>query len=92
MKANNSSERLRKEVADLTSQTIPRVEDRNIPNRDPELAVRLSQLEEGMKTQHRALRQLQQDNVEDAKEVKQYLDQVHDLLTSALQAAKSAIP
>ena len=49
--------RLRKEVAELTSQTTPRVEDHNIPNGDPELAIRLSQLEEGMKTQQRALRQ-----------------------------------
>ena len=46
---------------------------------DPELAVRLSQLEEGMRAQQRALKQIQKDNVEDAKEVKQYLDQVHDL-------------
>ena len=46
--------RLRKEMAELTSQNAPRVEDNIVPNRDPELAVRLSQLEEGMKNQQRA--------------------------------------
>ena len=54
--------RLRKEMAELTSQNAPRVEDNVVPNRDPELAIRLSQLEEGMKNQQRALRQLQQDS------------------------------
>ena len=71
-------QRLRQEVAGLMSQSTPRVEQ-SVPNRDPELAVRLSQLEEGMKAQQRAMKQLKKDNAEDAKEVKQYLDQVHDL-------------
>ena len=44
--------------------------------------MRLSQLEEGMKIQQRAMKQLKKDNAEDAKEVKQYLDQVHDLQAS----------
>ena len=69
---------LRQEVTGLSSQSTPRVEQ-SIPNRDPELAVRLSQLEDGMKAQQRMMKQLKKDNAEDAKEVKQYLDQVHDL-------------
>ena len=84
--------RLRKEVADLSSQSVPRMEEGNVPNRDPELAVCLSQLKEGMRAQQRALRQIQKDNTEDAKEVKQYLDQVHDLLTATLQAAEPSTP
>ena len=83
--------RLRQEVAGLTSQSTPRVEQ-SVPNRDPELAVRLSQLEEGMKAQQRAMMQLKKDNAEDAKEVKQYLDQVHDLLTTTLEAVESSTP
>ena len=83
---------LQKEVAELRSQLTPRVEDSNVPNRDPELAIRLSRLEEGMKAQQRALRQLQQDTVEDAKTVKQYLDQVHDMMTATLQTAESLTP
>ena len=82
---------LRQEVAALTSQSTPQVEQ-NVPNRDPELAVRLSQLEEGMKAHQRAMKQLKKDNAEDAKEVKQYLDQVHDLLTTTLEAVESSTP
>ena len=84
--------RFRKEVADLSSQSVPRVDEGHVPNRDPELAVRLSQLEDGMKAQQRALRQIQKDNAEDAKEVKQYLDQVHDLATATLQAVELSTP
>ena len=80
--------RLQQEVAGLTGESTPRVEQ-GIPNRDPELAIRLSQLEEGLKTQQRAMKQLKRDNAEDAKEVKQYLDQVHDLLTTTLEAVGS---
>ena len=83
---------LSEEVAALSSQSVPRVDEGNAPNRDPELAVRLSQLEEGMRAQQRALKQIQKDNVEDAKEVKQYLDQVHDLVTDTLQAAEPSTP
>ena len=83
--------RLQQEVAGLTCQSTPRAEQ-SIPNRDPELAIRLSQLEEGMKTQQRAMKQLKKDNAEDAKEVKQYLDQVHDLLTTTLEAVNSTTP
>ena len=84
--------RLREEVAALFSQSVPQMDEGNVPNRDPELAVRLSQLEEGLRTQQRVLRQIQKDSVEDAKEVKQYLDQVHDLVTDALQAAEPSTP
>ena len=45
-----------------------------------------------MKTQQRAMKQLRKDNAEDAKEVKQYLDQVHDLLTTTLKAVESSTP
>ena len=83
--------RLQQEVTDLTSRSTPRAEH-SVPNRDPELAVRLSQLEEGMKTQQRTMKQLIRDNVEDAKEVKLYLDQVHDLLTTTLEAVGSSTP
>ena len=83
--------RLQQEVTALQGQSTPRVEH-SVPNRDPELAVRLSQLEEGLKTQQRAMKQLQKDNVADAKEVKEYLDQVHDLLTSTLEAVESKTP
>ena len=92
MKVNSSLKSLQKEVAELRSQLTPRVEDSNVPNRDPELAIRLPRLEEGMKAQQRALRQLQQDTVEDAKTVKQYLDQVHDMMTATLQATESLTP
>ena len=83
--------RIQQEVEALTRQSTPRVEQ-NAPNRDPELAIRLSQLEEGLKTQQKAMKQLQKDNVEDAKEVKEYLDQVHDLLTSTLEAVEPKTP
>ena len=83
---------LREEVDALPRQAVPRRDEGEVPNRDPELAVRLSQLEEGMKAQQRALKQIQKDSVEDAKEVKQYLDQVHDLVTGLLQAAELPTP
>ena len=83
--------RLQHEVAELNGQSTPRVEQ-NVPNRDPELAIRLSQLEEGMKAQQRAMKQLVKDNAEDAKGVKQYLDQVHDLLTTTLEAVSATTP
>ena len=83
--------RLQQEVTELTGQSTPRVEQ-SVPNRDPELAIRLSQLEEGMKAQQKAMKQLVKDNAEDAKDVKQYLDQVHDLLTTTLEAVGSTTP
>ena len=84
--------RLREEVAALSSQSVSRMDEGNVPNRDPELAVRLSQLEEGLRAQQRVLKQMQKDCVEDAKEVKQYLDQIHDLVTDTLQAAEPSTP
>ena len=80
--------RLREEVAALSSQSAPRMDESQVPNRDPELAVRLSQLEEGLRAQQRVVKQMQKDSVEDAKEVKQYLDQIHDLVTDTLQTAE----
>ena len=62
--------RLREEVAALSSRSG---DEGNVPNRDPELAVRLSQLEEGLRAQQRVVKQMQKDSVDDAKEVKQYL-------------------
>ena len=83
--------RLQQEVTELIGQSTPRAEQ-SVPNRDPELAIRLSQLEEGMKAQQKAMKQLVKDNAEDAKDVKQYLDQVHDLLTTTLEAVGSTTP
>ena len=83
---------LREEMAALPRHSVPRMDEGNVPNRDPELAVRLSQLEEGLKTHQRALKQFQKDSFEDAKEVKQYLDQVHDLVTDVLQTADPPTP
>ena len=77
--------RLRREMAELSSQNTPRAEDSIVPSQDPELAIRLSQLVEGMKDQKRALEQLQEDSIEDARSIKRYLDQVHDLVASSLQ-------
>ena len=68
------------------------MDEGNVPNRDPELAVRLSQLEEGLRAQQRVVKQMQKDSVDDAKEVKQYLDQIHDLVTDTLQAAEPLSP
>ena len=79
--------RLQQELTALQGQSAPRVENQ-VPNRDPELAVRLSQLEEGLKTQQKSMKQFVKDNAEDAKDVKQYLDQVHDLLTVTLLALR----
>ena len=83
--------RLQQEVSELSGQSTPRVEQ-NVPNRDPELAIRLSQLEEGMKAQQRTMKQIVKDNAEDAKDVKQYLDQVHDLLTTTLETVSATTP
>ena len=83
--------RLQHEVTELIGQSTPRVEQ-SVPNRDPELAIRLSQLEEGMKAQQKAMKQIVKDNAEDAKDVKQYLDQVHDLLTTTLEAVSATTP
>ena len=83
--------RLQQEVTELIGQSTPRVEQ-NVPNRDPELAIRLSQLEEGMKAQQRTMKQMVKDNAEDAKDVKQYLDQVHDLLTTTLETVSATTP
>ena len=83
--------RLQQEVTELSGQSTPRVEQ-NVPNRDPELAIRLSQLEEGMKAQQRTMKQIVKDNAEDAKDVKQYLDQVHDLLTTTLETVSATTP
>ena len=84
--------RIREEVAAMASQSIPRMDESNVPNRGPELAVRLSQLEEGLRAQQRVVKQMQKDSVHDAKEVKQYLDQIHDLVTDTLQAAEPSSP
>ena len=84
--------RIREEVAAMASQSVPRKDESNVPNRGPELAVRLSQLEEGLRAQQRVLKQMQKDSVDDAKEVKQYLDQIHDLVTDTLQAAEPSSP
>ena len=83
--------RLQQEVTELVGQSPPRVEQ-NVPNRDPELAIRLSQLEEGMKAQQKTMKQIVKDNAEDAKDVKQYLDQVHDLLTTTLETVSATTP
>ena len=61
-------------------------------NRDPELAIRLSQLEDGLKSQQRAFEQLQEDNIEDARSIKRYLDQVHEMVTSLLQREQDPAP
>ena len=83
---------LREEMAALPRHSVPRVDEGNVPNRDPELAVRLSHLEEGMTAHQRALKQFQQDSFEDAKQVKQYLDQVHELATNVLRTADLPTP
>ena len=83
--------RLQQEVTELIGQSTPRVEQ-NVPNRDPELAIRLSQLEEGMKAQQKTMKQIVKDNAEDAQDVKQYLDQVHDLLTTTLETVNATTP
>ena len=83
--------RLQREVSELTGQSTPRAEQR-VQNRDPELAIRLSQLEEDMKAQQKIMKQLVKDNAEDAKDVKQYLDQVHDLLTTTLETVSATTP
>ena len=74
--------RLQEEVVELSSWRGLRVAEESASNRDPELAIRLSQLEDGLKSQQRALEQLREDNVEDARAIERYLDQVHDLVTS----------
>ena len=45
-----------------------------------------------MKAHQRALKQFQQDSFEDAKQVKQYLDQVHEMVTNVLQTADLPTP
>ena len=82
--------RLQREVGELSNQNTPRAENSVVPNRDPELAIRLSQLEEGLRNQKRALEQLQEDSVEDARSIKRYLDQVHDLVSSSLQREQTS--
>ena len=77
--------RLQEEVAGLVGRHDPCAGEECVPNRDPELAIRLSQLEDGLESHQRALAQLREDNTEDARSIKQYLDQVHDLVTSGLQ-------
>ena len=75
--------RLRREMTELSRQNHPRAGDGTVPNRDPELAIRLSQLEEGMIKRGRW-------------SIKHYLsDQVHDMVTSSLQreqVPESAFP
>ena len=84
--------RLQDEVVGLTGQHEPRAGEDRVPNRDPELAIRLSQLEDGLKSQQKALAQLREDSTEDARSIKQYLDQVHDLVTTGLQKGTDSIP
>ena len=45
--------RLQDEVVGLTGQHEPRAGEDRVPNRDPELAVRHSQLEDGLKSQQK---------------------------------------
>ena len=77
--------RLQGEVAELTRQRDLRVSGKASSSVDPELAVRLTQLEEGFRNQQRAFEQLQEDNVEDARSIKRCLDQVREMVTSSLQ-------
>ena len=84
--------RLQEEVVGLIGQHEPRAGKERVPNRDPALAIRLSQLEDGLKNQQRALAQLREDTTEDARSIKHYLDQVHDLVTTGLQQGQDSIP
>ena len=84
--------RLQEEVVELSHRRGPRVGEESASNRDPELAIRLSQLEDGLKSQQRAFEQLQEDTVEDARSIKGYLDQVHDMVTSLLQRDQDPAP
>ena len=53
---------------------------------------RLAQLEEGFRNQQRAYDQLREDSVEDARSIKSYLDQVHEMVTSLLQRQQEPPP
>ena len=83
---------LQGEVAELSQRQTPQVGEGSSSNRGPELAIRLAQLEDGLKSQQRAFEQFQEDSVEDARSVKRYLDQVHEMVTSFLQREQDPPP
>ena len=60
----------------------------------PEVTHRLLHLEEGLRSQQGAFDSLREDSVEDAKAIKSYLDQVHDVVTSLMrrQEPQSSTP
>ena len=62
--------RLQGEVAELTRQRDLRVSAEPSSGVGPGLAMRVAQLEEGLRSQQRAFEQLQEDNVEDARSIK----------------------
>ena len=83
---------LQGEVAEVTRHRDLRASGEASSSVNPELAVRVAQLKEGLRCQQRAFKQLQEDNVEDARSIKRYLDQVHEMVTSSLQRQQNRPP
>ena len=77
--------RLQGGIAELTRLQNLRVKEEPPSSGSPEVTRRLVQLEEGLRNQQRAYDQLREDNVEDARSIKGYLDQVHEMVTSLLR-------
>ena len=76
--------RLQEEITEVTRMQNLRVKEEAPSSASPEVTQRLIQLEDELRNQQRAHDRLREDNVEDARAIKGYLDQVHEMVTQTL--------